>query len=93
MAAGTYAAVATVITSDEDLLGATNRPVIVNLSVVVGSGVFGDISGDGSVNSSDLGFVLSDYGDCLAGVPCISDLNGDNVVDSADVGLVLGAFN
>ena len=93
VAAGTYAAVATVITSDEDLLGATNRPVIVNLSVVVGSGVFGDISGDGSVNSSDLGFVLSDYGDCLAGVPCISDLNGDNVVDSADVGLVLGAFN
>ena len=93
VAAGTYAAVATVITSDEDLLGATNHPVTVNLSIVVGSGVFGDISGDGSVNSSDLGFVLSDYGDCLAGVPCLSDLNGDLVVDSADVGLVLGAFN
>jgi hypothetical protein len=59
----------------------------------VGSGVFGDISGDGFVNSSDLGFVLSDYGDCISGVPCLSDLNGDLVVDSADVGLVLGAFN
>jgi len=93
VAAGTYAAVATVITSDEDLLGATNHPVTVNLSVVVGSGVFGDISGDGFVNSSDLGFVLSDYGDCISGVPCLSDLNGDLVVDSADVGLVLGAFN
>jgi len=90
---GSYSAIATVRTSDEDILGAASRNITVNFDIVVGSGVFGDISGDGSVNSSDLGYVLADYGDCIAGVPCISDLNGDNVVDSADVGLVLGAFN
>ena len=90
---GSYSAIATVRTSDEDILGAASRNITVNFDIVVGSGVFGDISGDGSVNSSDLGYVLADYGDCIVGVPCISDLNGDNVVDSADVGLVLGAFN
>ena len=90
---GSYSAIATVRTSDEDILGAASRNITVNFDIVVGSGVFGDISGDGSVNSSDLGYVLADYGDCISGVPCISDLNGDNVVDSADVGLVLGAFN
>ncbi len=90
---GSYSAIATVRTSDEDILGAASRNITVNFDIVVGSGVFGDISGDGSVNSSDLGYVLADYGDCISGVPCISDLNGDNIVDSADVGLVLGAFN
>ena len=87
---GSYSAVATVRTSDEDILGAASRNITVNFDIAVGSGVFGDVNNDGYVDSSDLGMVLLDFGPCFQ---CITDLDGSGDVDSADAGLVLLSFN
>lgn len=87
---GSYSAIATVRTSDEDILGAASRNITVNFDIAVGSGVFGDVNNDGYVDSSDLGMVLLDFGPCFE---CITDLDGSGDVDSADAGLVLLSFN
>ena len=87
---GSYSAVATVRTSDEDILGAASRNITVNFDIAVGSGVFGDVNNDGYVDSSDLGMVLLDFGSCFQ---CITDLDGSGDVDSADAGLVLLSIN
>ena len=47
-----------------------------------------DIDGDGAVGSSDLGILLSAWGEM--GGP--GDLNGDGMVDSADLGQLLAAW-
>jgi uncharacterized membrane protein len=47
----------------------------------------GDIDGDGVVDSTDLGVVLSNWGGSGAG-----DLNGDGIVNSADLGILLSAW-
>lgn len=65
-------------------------PVIQGLSIsvsIVDSDVFGDLSGDGVVNSNDLGLLLSNWGGVGLG-----DLNDDGTVDSKDLGLLLGAW-
>lgn len=49
----------------------------------------GDLDANGSVNLSDLGIVLSDYG-CTSG--CIGDLNGDRVTDLSDLAEVLSNY-
>jgi hypothetical protein len=87
---GSYSAIATVRTSDEDILGAASRNITVNFDIAVGSGVFGDVNNDAYVDSSDLGMVLLDFGPCFE---CITDLDGSGDVDSADAGLVLLSFN
>jgi uncharacterized membrane protein len=47
----------------------------------------GDLDGDGIVDSTDLGIILSNWGGSGAG-----DLNGDGVVDSAALGVLLSAW-
>ena len=44
----------------------------------------GDVNGDGAINSTDLGILLSGWG--VAGA---ADFNGDGVVNSADLGVLL----
>jgi hypothetical protein len=83
---GSYSAVATVRTSDEDILGAASRNITVNFDIAVGSGVFGDVTGDGVVDSGDVSAVLLDFGPCDG---CITDLDQSGVVDSADTSIVL----
>jgi hypothetical protein len=83
---GSYSAVATVRTSDEDILGAASRNITVNFDIAVGSGVFGDVTGDGVVDSGDVSAVLLDFGPCDG---CITDLDQSGVVDSADISIVL----
>ena len=83
---GSYSAVATVRTSDEDILGAASRNITVNFDIAVGSGVFGDVTGDGIVDSGDISAVLLDFGICDG---CITDLDQSGGVDSADVSIVL----
>lgn len=51
-------------------------------------GVHGDVNGDGLVNASDLGLLLTSWG--AAGGP--ADLSGDGLVDEADLAQLLGAW-
>ena len=83
---GSYAAVATVRTSDEDILGAASRNIMVNFDIVVGSGIFGDVNGDNMVDSGDVSIILLDFGACSG---CITDLDQSGDVDSGDVALAL----
>ena len=48
-----------------------------------------DTTGDGVVDSADLGALLSEWGPCKN---CTADLNGDNQVDSADLGALLSLW-
>lgn len=54
-----------------------------------GGFVPGDLSGDGLVDGTDLGTLLSSWGPCVG---CTADLNGDGVVDGLDLGLILSAW-
>ena len=49
----------------------------------------GDINGDNTVDTADLGILIAAFGNVGASV---SDLNGDMVVDTADLGILIGAF-
>ncbi|MCA9283792.1 MAG: hypothetical protein KDA22_01155 [Phycisphaerales bacterium] len=51
--------------------------------------VFGDLSGDGVVDGTDLGLLLGAWGACPDGGPCPADLDGDGAVGGADLGLLL----
>ncbi|MBW7904460.1 MAG: S8 family serine peptidase [Phycisphaerae bacterium] len=51
----------------------------------------GDLNGDGCVNQSDLGILLSDFG--CAGGGCAGDADGDGDTDQADLGILLSNFN
>ncbi len=83
---GSYTAAASVRTSDEDIIGAATRYITVNFDIVVGTGVFGDVTQDGFVDSGDVSLVLLDFGACDG---CITDLDGSGDVDGGDVSLVL----
>ena len=48
-----------------------------------------DTNDDGTVDSADLGTLLSEWGPCKA---CAADLNDDNQVDSADLGALLSLW-
>ncbi len=47
----------------------------------------GDLNDDGIVDGTDLGILLSSWGECRG---CIADINGDGVVDGTDLDLMLG---
>ncbi len=49
-----------------------------------------DLSGDGTINSTDLNILLADFG--CAGGGCGGDIDGDGDTDSADLNLLLAAF-
>jgi len=90
MTAGDYATTATIRTSDESAAGEQIRNVTVLLTATVGSGLLGDLDGDGIVGIGDLAVLLLDYGTCVG---CTSDLDGNGEVDFADVSFMLLLFN
>lgn len=57
-----------------------------------GSGVFGDLNGDGFVDSIDVQILLADWGPCRD-TCCPADLDGSGTVDGRDLTLVLGAWD
>jgi len=57
-----------------------------------GAVLLADLNGDGLIDGSDVGLLLSGWGDCEACATCLADLNGDCTVDGADLGLLLGAW-
>jgi hypothetical protein len=53
-------------------------------------GTPGDLDGDGDVDGSDLGTLLSGWGECQGScAACEGDLNGDCQVDGGDLGILL----
>ena len=55
-----------------------------------GVGCTGDFNGDGLVNGSDMGLLLSVFGS--TDPPEGTDLNGDNYINGADLGLLFSAW-
>jgi len=49
-----------------------------------------DFNADGTVNASDLAFLLGAWGPCDKNDFCPADLNDDNVVNAADLAILLG---
>ena len=87
---GTYAASATIRTSDETAAGEQSRNVTVSLNVTVGSGLLGDLDGNGSVDAGDIGVLLIKFGACSGA--CAEDLDGSGEVDAGDIGVLLILF-
>lgn len=54
--------------------------------VNVGCPLFGDLDGNGYVDSADLSMILLNYGPCPG---CPEDLDGSGDVDAADIGLLM----
>ena len=85
LAAGLYTRTITVWTSDENLPGATARPLSLSFSVdVTDPSLPGDLNGDGVVDASDLSLLLAQWG--TAGD---ADIDGDGVVGGSDLALLL----
>jgi hypothetical protein len=58
-----------------------------------GGGIPGDFDGDGDVDQSDLGVLLSDFGCVSPPEPdCPGDINGDGQTDQSDLGILLANF-
>lgn len=87
---GEYSTVATVRTSDEAVAGEQIRNVQVTLTVTVGTGLQGDLDGDGTVGPGDAALLLLDFGACGG---CASDLDGNGEVDSGDLAFLLLLYN
>lgn len=62
------------------------------LTIVLAAGQAGDTNGDGCVNLSDLGVVLSNFGLAVGGGAASGDFDNDGDVDLSDLGVVLSAF-
>ena len=60
---------------------------VLALTVTQSSQCLGDLNGDGTVDSSDMGDLLGSIG-----MGSTNDLNSDSVTDSADIGVLLGVW-
>ena len=52
----------------------------------------GDVNGDGSVDSADVGLLVAGWGTCPAKGECAADFTGDGLVNAADLGLLIGGW-
>src|SRR5262249_32880652 len=52
----------------------------------------GDLDGDGDVDQSDLGLLLSGYGCKPPTSPCKGDVDGDGDTDQSDLGILLSHY-
>lgn len=57
-----------------------------------GTGLLGDVSADGVVNTDDLNMVLGNFG-CAGTGDCTGDADGDGDSDSIDLNIILGNWN
>jgi murein tripeptide amidase MpaA len=67
-----------------------NTPVSVRTTQTDACAIEGDLDGDGSVGSGDLGVMLLDFGSCPG---CASDLDGNGSVDTGDIAFLLLLFS
>lgn len=88
LAPGRYTRGATITCTDENIPGEDVSFLTLTLAVTVGSGLTGDLNGDGVVNGSDLAILLGQWGS-----RGIADLNGNGIVDGADIAILLGNWS
>lgn len=77
------------VTCDDAVVSYT--PTAAQVTFSAGSGVLGDLTGDGDVDGADLGLLLSLWGACDESC-CPADLDGDKQVNGADLGLLLSSW-
>jgi uncharacterized protein (DUF2141 family) len=63
-----------------------------DLAVFTPSTCSGDLDGDGSVNITDLGALLANFGLSSGATLADGDVNGDGAVNVADLGILLAEF-
>lgn len=68
--------------------GGASAPIFGVVELPGGSGILGDLDGNGAVDGADLGALLGAWG----AVGGLADLNCDGEVDGGDLGIVLGAW-
>jgi endonuclease I len=90
---GSFSATYTLNLSDEDIAGATNQVLTLELIGEVAGSLVGDLDGDGFVGISDLGIVLSNWNQNVPPADPLADPTGDNFVGVADLNIVLGNWN
>ena len=88
-APGTYSQTATVLTSDENLAGATTSSATVTLNVTVTGGNPADLNGDGTVDGADLALLLNAWGSTK---PNPADIDNDGIVSGSDLSILLNSW-
>ena len=80
------------IAYDQWVIGGKSAPLVMdNESVIVP--VFGDLTGDGIINVTDLLELINNWGECSNPKNCIGDLNNDNVVNVSDLLVLIGGWS
>ena len=88
LAPGVYSKTVTVLTSDENLAGATNGSLTLTMQVTVSGGNAADLNGDGRVDAADLAVLLNQWGTSGS-----ADIDHDGVVGGSDLGALLNAWS
>lgn len=70
--------------------GSQFQPVIATLETTASAGILGDVTGDGSVDFSDLNGLLAQFGQ--SGVGLSADIDGSGSVGFSDLNVVLTRF-
>ena len=90
---GTFSASYTLNLSDEDIAGATNQVLTLQLLGEVAGTLVGDLDGDGFVGIDDLNIVLSNWNQNVPPANPQADPSGDGFVGIDDLNTVLGNWN
>ncbi len=90
---GSFSASYTINLSDEDIAGATNQVLTLQLLGEVAGALVGDLDGDGFVGINDLNLVLSNWNMSVPPGDPLADPSGDNFIGIDDLNTVLGNWN
>ncbi len=89
---GSFSAMYTLTLSDEDITGATNQVLTLQLLGEV-TGLEGDLDGDGFVGLDDLDIVLGNWNQSVPPAASNADPSGDGFVGLDDLDIVLNNWN
>jgi endonuclease I len=90
---GTFNASYTLNLSDEDIAGATNQVLTLQLLGEVAGTLTGDLDGDGFVGINDLNLVLGNWNQNVPPADPSADPSGDGFIGIEDLNTVLGNWN
>jgi len=90
---GSFSASYTLNLSDEDITGATNQVLTLQLLGEVSDTLVGDLDGDGFVGIDDLNIVLGNWNLNVPPADSRADPSGDGFVGIDDINEVLGNWN